>query len=275
MPEIAGPARESAGLHGTTEQVFSKVPEVTLTFWVIKIFATTLGETGGDAVSMSMNFGYAVSSVIFIGIFFVAVAAQIAASRFHSLLYWFVILATTTAGTTMADFADRSLGMGYAGGATLLFVLLMASLGIWYTSAGSVAVNTVATPRIEVFYWVTILFSQTLGTALGDWTADTNGFGYGGGALVFVAGLALLLALYFFSGVSRTLLFWSAFILTRPLGATVGDLLDKPTAEGGMALSRFYASAILVALILACIWILPQKAGEHPGARAEGRTGAS
>lgn len=262
-------SQPAASMHSATDMVLSKVPEVTLTFWFIKVLATTLGETGGDAVSMSMNLGYAFSSVIFIGIFMVAVAAQIGAKAFHPLLYWFVILATTTAGTTMADFADRSLGMGYAGGASVLFVLLMASLGIWYRSAGSVSVNTVVTPRIEVFYWVTILFSQTLGTALGDWTADTNGFGYGGGALLFVAGLALLLAAYFFTNVSRTLLFWSAFILTRPLGATVGDLLDKPTAEGGLALSRFYASAILVALILACILILPQRAGSHPGERAQ------
>jgi uncharacterized membrane-anchored protein len=262
-------SQPAASMHSATDMVLSKVPEVTLTFWFIKVLATTLGETGGDAVSMSMNLGYAVSSVIFIGIFMVAVAAQIAAKAFHPLLYWFVILATTTAGTTMADFADRSLGVGYAGGASVLFVLLMASLGIWYRSAGSVSVNTVVTPRIEVFYWVTILFSQTLGTALGDWTADTNGFGYGGGALLFVAGLALLAAAYFFTNVSRTLLFWSAFILTRPLGATVGDLLDKPTAEGGLALSRFYASAILVALILACILILPQRAGSHPGERAQ------
>src|SRR5665213_2348006 len=196
------------------ELVLSKVPEVTFTFWVIKVLATTLGETGGDAVSMSMHMGYAVSSIIFVGVFMVAVAAQVAAKAFHPLLYWFVILATTTAGTTMADFADRSLGMGYAGGASVLFLLLMASLGIWYRSAGSVAVDTVATPRIEVFYWITILFSQTLGTALGDWTADTNGFGYGG-TLVFIAGLALLLAAYRFTKVSRTLLFWSAFILTR------------------------------------------------------------
>jgi uncharacterized membrane-anchored protein len=262
-------SQPAASMHSATDMVLSKVPEVTLTFWFIKVLATTLGETGGDAVSMSMNLGYAVSSVIFIGIFMVAVAAQIAAKAFHPLLYWFVILATTTAGTTMADFADRSLGVGYAGGASVLFVLLMASLGIWYRSAGSVSVNTVVTPRIEVFYWVTILFSQTLGTALGDWTADTNGFGYGGGALLFVAGLALLAAAYFFTNVSRTLLFWSAFILTRPLGATVGDLLDKPTAEGGLALSRFYASAILVVLILACILILPQRAGSHPGERAQ------
>ncbi len=254
-----------AGVREVVDLVLSKVPEVTLTFWVIKILATTLGETGGDAVSMSMNLGYAVSSMIFIGIFVIAVVAQISAKAFHPLLYWFVILATTTAGTTMADFADRSLGVGYAGGASTLFVLLMASLGIWYAVAGSVSVNTIVKPKIEMFYWITILFSQTLGTALGDWVADTNGLGYEGGALVFGAGLAVLLALYFLTNASRTLLFWGAFILTRPLGATVGDLLDKPVANGGLAMSRFLASAILAALIVACILILPQKAGRHPG----------
>jgi uncharacterized membrane-anchored protein len=243
----------------------SKVPEVTLVFWIIKILATTLGETGGDAVSMSMNLGYAVSSFIFIGIFLVAVAAQIFAKRFHPYLYWLVVVATTTAGTTMADFADRSLGIGYPGGAALLFALLMASLAIWYWSAGSVSVNTVSTPRIEMFYWVAILFSQTLGTALGDWMADTNGLGYEGGALVFTAGLALIAAAYFFTGISRTLLFWAAFILTRPLGATLGDLLDKPLSNGGLAFSRFYASAILAAVIIACVALLPQRAGTHPG----------
>ena len=243
----------------------SKVPEVTLVFWIIKILATTLGETGGDAVSMSMNLGYAVSSFIFIGIFVVAVAAQIAAKRFHPFLYWLVVVATTTAGTTMADFADRSLGIGYPGGAALLFVLLMASLAIWYWSAGSISVNTVSTPRIEMFYWVAILFSQTLGTALGDWMADTNGLGYENGALVFAAGLALIAAVYFFTGISRTLLFWAAFILTRPLGATLGDLLDKPLNDGGLAFSRFYASAILATVIIACVALLPQRAGTHPG----------
>jgi len=260
-------SQPAGAMHGATELVLSKVPEVTLTFWLIKVLATTLGETGGDAVSMSMNLGYAVSSIIFIGIFIVAVIAQIAAKRFHPLLYWFVIIATTTAGTTMADFADRSLGVGYTGGSSVLFVLLMASLLIWYRSAGSVSVNTVVSPKIEMFYWVTILFSQTLGTALGDWIADTNELGYEGGALVFGAGLVVLLAAYFFTNVSRTFLFWSAFILTRPLGATLGDLLDKPTANGGLAVSRFYASAILFALIVACILILPQKAGTHPGER--------
>jgi uncharacterized membrane-anchored protein len=243
----------------------SKVPEVTLVFWIIKILATTLGETGGDAVSMSMNLGYAVSSFIFIGIFVVAVIAQIAAKKFHPFLYWLVVIATTTAGTTMADFADRSLGIGYPGGASLLFVLLMASLAIWYWSAGTISVNTVSTPRIEMFYWVAILFSQTLGTALGDWMADTNGLGYDGGALVFTAGLVLIAAAYFFTGISRTLLFWAAFILTRPLGATLGDLLDKPLADGGFAFSRLYATGILAAIIIACVAFLPQRAGTHLG----------
>jgi uncharacterized membrane-anchored protein len=229
------------------------------------VLATTLGETGGDAVSMSMNLGYAISSFIFIGIFAVAVVAQISAKKFYPFLYWFVVVATTTAGTTMADFADRSLGIGYPGGASVLFALLMASLTIWYLVEGSVSVNTVSTPGIETFYWVAILFSQTLGTALGDWMADTNGLGYGDGALVFGAGLVLIAAAYFFTGISRTLLFWAAFILTRPLGATLGDLLDKPLNDGGLAFSRFYASGILAALIIACVALLPQRAGEHPG----------
>jgi uncharacterized membrane-anchored protein len=241
----------------------SKVPEVTLGFWIIKIAATTLGETGGDAVSMSLNLGYAISSTIFIGVFVLAVAAQIAAKSFHPFLYWVVIIATTTAGTTMADFADRSLGIGYAGGTAILFVLLMVALGIWYRSAGSVSVHTVNSPRIEAFYWVAILFSQTLGTALGDWMADTR-LGYQGGALVFGAGLAVIAAAYFFSNVSRTLLFWSAFILTRPLGATVGDFLDKPVANGGLAISRFSVSALLAVFMIACILVFRQRAASHP-----------
>jgi uncharacterized membrane-anchored protein len=247
----------------------SKVPAVTLAFWAIKILATTLGETGGDAVTMSMQLGYAVGTLIFLAIFAVAVIAQIRARSFHPFLYWATIVATTTVGTTMADFADRSLGIGYPGGSSILFVLLMAALGVWRWSAGSVAVDTVATPKIEMFYWGAILFSQTLGTALGDWMADTNGLGYGGGALIFGAGLAVVAAAYFYTGVSRTTLFWCAFILTRPLGATLGDLLDKPLADGGLAFSRYTASAILAALIIALILVLPQKAGTHPGARAE------
>jgi len=247
---------------------FSKVPEVTLGFWCIKILATTLGETGGDSVSMSLNFGYAISSMIFIAIVIVAVFAQIRARAFHRFLYWFVIVATTTAGTTMADFADRSLGFGYPGGASTLFVLLIAALGAWYWTEGSVSVDTVNTPRIEAFYWVAILFSQTLGTALGDWMADSNGLGYEYGALVFGAGLILVAAAYFLTSISRTALFWTAFILTRPLGATLGDLFDKPVADGGFAVSRFYASAILAVIIVACVLVIPQRAGRHPGAAA-------
>jgi uncharacterized membrane-anchored protein len=241
----------------------SKVPEVTLVFWLIKILATTLGETGGDAVSMSLDLGYALSSLVFIGVFAAAVVVQISAKAFHPLLYWFTVIATTTAGTTMADFSDRSLGIGYPGGASLLFLLLMASLTFWYWSEGTISVNAVTAPRIETFYWVSILFSQTLGTALGDWMADTNGLGYEGGALVFSAGLAVIAAAYFWTSVSRTLLFWAAFILTRPLGATLGDWLDKPVQDGGLAFSRYYASALLGAAILACIIFLPQRAGTH------------
>ncbi len=253
-------------MNGFPSVRLSKVPEVTLVFWIIKILATTLGETGGDAVSMTMNLGYAIGSAIFIGVFVAAAAAQIAAKSFHPFLYWIVIVATTTAGTTLADFADRSLGIGYAGGASILFVLLMAALGVWYWSAGSVSVDTVTSPKVEMFYWGTILFSQTLGTALGDWMADTTGLGYEGGALVFAAGLVLVAGGYFYTNVSRTLLFWSAFILTRPLGATVGDLLDKPLDQGGLAFSRFSASTILAVLIVALIVVLPQRAGGHPGA---------
>jgi uncharacterized membrane-anchored protein len=217
---------------------------------------------------MSLNLGYAISSLIFIAIVIVAVCAQIRVRAFHRFLYWFVIVATTTAGTTMADFADRSLGIGYPGGASTLFVLLIAVLGTWYWTEGSVSVDTVNTPRIETFYWVAILFSQTLGTALGDWMADTNGLGFGDGALVFGAGLALVAAGHSFTSISRTALFWTAFILTRPLGATLGDLFDKPVADGGFAVSRYYASAILAVIIIGCVLIIPQRPGRHPGAAA-------
>ncbi len=251
------------------ERGMSKVPEVTLGFWIIKIIATTLGETGGDAVSMTLNWGYALSSALFIAIFVVAAVAQISAKRFHPFLYWAVIVATTTAGTTMADFADRSLGIGYPGGSVILFVLLLMSLAVWYWQAGSISVATVASPKVEMFYWTAILFSQTLGTALGDWMADSNGLGYERGALVFAAGLVLVAAAYLYTNVSRTILFWTAFILTRPLGATLGDLLDKPVANGGLAFGRFYASAILAALIVALILLLPQRPGRHPSAAQE------
>ena len=250
-------------MNDTTERAMSKVPEVTLIFWIIKIAATTLGETGGDAVSMSMNLGYLVGTAIFASIFLIAVGAQIKAKGFHPFLYWATIIATTTVGTTSADFADRSLGIGYAGGTSLLFALLMASLTIWYRSLGTVSVATVSSPKAEMFYWVTIMFSQTLGTALGDWTADTAGLGYVGGALVFSALLALVVAAYYWTSISRTLLFWAAFILTRPFGAVVGDFLDKPLSAGGLALSRYSASAVFLAFIPTSILIFQQRAAKQ------------
>ena len=247
----------------TKEEILTKVPAVTLVFWIIKVAATTLGETGGDAVSMSMNLGYLVATGIFAAIFIGAVAAQIYAKRFHPFLYWATIIATTTVGTTLADFADRSLGIGYAGGTTLLFALLMGSLFTWYRTLGSVSVSTVVSPKAEMFYWVTIMFSQTLGTALGDWTADSAGLGYGGGAFLFGALLALVAAAYYWTKISHTVLFWAAFILTRPLGAVVGDLLDKPVDAGGLALSRYSASAALLVFMIACILVLPQRAAKQ------------
>src|SRR5258707_13377597 len=216
----------------------NKVPEVTFAFWIIKIPATTLGETGGDSVTMTLNWGYLAGTALFLGLFVALAAAQITAKKFHPLLYWATIVASTTFGTTMADFADRSLGIGYTGGSTLLFACLVAVLGLWYRSQGTVSVNTVSTPKVEAFYWAAITFSQTLGTALGDWLADTGGFGFGGGALVFAVGLAIVVGLYVWTDISRVLLFWAAFILTRPLGATVGDFLDKPVSDGGLCLRR-------------------------------------
>lgn len=240
----------------------SKVPEITLLFWIIKIAATTLGETGGDAVSMSMNLGYLIGTGIFLTVFLIAVWTQIKAKKFQPFLYWATIIATTTVGTTLADFADRSLGIGYAGGSTLLLALLLVSLLVWYRTLGSVSVNTVSSPKAETFYWLTIMFSQTLGTALGDWTADTAGFGYAGAAIVFGALLVLVVAAYYWTNLSRTLLFWAAFILTRPLGAVVGDFLDKPISAGGLALSRYSASAALFAFILISILLFKQRAAK-------------
>jgi uncharacterized membrane-anchored protein len=242
----------------------SKVPQVTLVFWIIKIAATTLGETGGDALSMTMKLGYAVSTVIFFAFFIVTAAAQIRARSFHAPLYWAVIVATTTAGTTMADFADRSLGVGYVGGSLVLFALVVLTLATWWKVEGSVSVDTITSPRVETFYWLTILFSNTLGTALGDFLAD-SGPGYEGGALIFAGALLLVWAAYAFTGVSRTLLFWIAFILTRPLGATVGDMLTKPADAGGLDLSRLTSSAVIAVFIVACILLLPQRAGSHSG----------
>lgn len=247
-------------MNTTTGQTLSKVPEVTLLFWIIKIAATTLGETGGDAVSMSMHLGYLVATGIFAAVFALAVVAQIKARKFHPSLYWVTIIATTTVGTTLADFFDRSLGIGYAGGSTLLLALLLGSLFVWHRTLGSVSINTVSSSKAEMFYWVTIMFSQTLGTALGDWTADTAGLGYTGAAAVFSVLLALVVAAYFWTQVSRTLLFWAAFILTRPLGAVVGDFLDKPLSAGGLALSRYSASAALFAFIVISIVVFRQRA---------------
>src|SRR6266404_4766931 len=242
----------------------SKIPQVTLGFWIVKILATTLGETGGDAVTMSMNLGYLVGTAIFAAIFAAAVAAQMGARRFHPFLYWTVIVATTTVGTTLADFVDRSLGIGYLGGTSLLAALLMFSLAIWYRTLGTVSIASINSRQAETFYWVTIMFSQTLGTALGDWMADSTGLGYAGGALVFAAGLAVVTGAYFWTNISRTVLFWVAFVLTRPLGSTVGDFLDKPLDHGGLALSRYTASVSLAAIMVLLIVLVPQRSGEHP-----------
>src|SRR5438874_12338610 len=247
-----------------TKATLSKIPEVTLSFWIIKIAATTLGETGGDSVTMTLNWGYLVGTAIFLAALITLVACQIAAKKFHPFLYWATIVASTTFGTTMADFADRSLGIGYAGGSSLLLTCLIAVLALWYWSEGTISVNTVTAPKAEAFYWAAVTFSQTLGTALGDWIADT-GLGYEGGALVFGAGLAVIVVLYAATNMSRVVLFWAAFILTRPLGATVGDFLDKPVNAGGLALSRPIASAVIAVFIIACRLLIPQRAGTHPG----------
>ena len=251
-------------MNDVAKTTLSKVPEVTLIFWIIKIAATTLGETGGDSVTMTLNWGYLIGTAIFLSILVVLVVWQIVADKFHPFLYWATIVASTTFGTTMADFADRSLGIGYTGGSTLLFASLMAVLALWYWSERTISVDTVSAPKVEAFYWAAITFSQTLGTALGDWMADTGGLGYEGGALVFGAGLAILVAAYYWTKISRVTLFWAAFILTRPLGATVGDFLDKPVNHGGLHLSRPLASAVIAAFIIGCIILLPQRAGTHP-----------
>jgi uncharacterized membrane-anchored protein len=248
-----------------TQQTLSKVPEVTLVFWIIKIAATTLGETGGDTVTMTLDWGYLSGTALFLVLLIALVAWQISARKFQPFLYWATIVASTTFGTTMADFADRSLGIGYTGGATLLFLCVLGVLGLWYRSEGTISVNAVTTPKAEAFYWAAITFSQTLGTALGDWAADDGGLGYEGGALLFGAGLAVLALAYYRTNISRVTLFWAAFILTRPLGATVGDFLDKPVSAGGLNWSRPLASLVLAVFIVACVLLLPQRAGKHPG----------
>ncbi|MEM5327045.1 hypothetical protein VSR34_10630 [Paraburkholderia sp. JHI2823] len=257
----------STSTRSLVEHAVSKVPEVTIGFWIIKIACTTLGETGGDWVSMSLNLGYLIGSLIFLAGFVVLVSAQIRAQRFYSWLYWATIVATTTLGTTLADFFDRSLGVGYPGGVSIILLLLVASLGIWYRVEGSVSIESVATARVEWFYWITILFSQTLGTALGDWVAGDDrgglGLGYEVGAAIFGAGLVVVGLLWLWPRVSRTALFWFAFVLTRPLGATLGDFLDKPIADGGLHFSRFYASALLLIFVVGCIVVLPQRAARR------------
>jgi uncharacterized membrane-anchored protein len=251
-----------------TSELVAKVPQVTLVFWIIKILATTLGETGGDAVTMSWlgettaeakGTGYLIGTAIFGVLFVAAVLVQIKAKKFHPFLYWFTIVATTTVGTTLADYCTRSLGIGYTGGSTILLVLVLASLFVWRWSTGSISIETVSTPKVEIFYWVTIMFSQTLGTALGDWVADTNDMGYLGAAAIFGGLLLVTALLYYFTSVSHVILFWAAFILTRPLGAVVGDFLDKPHAQGGLALSRYTASLSLLVVIIVLILIFPQK----------------
>jgi uncharacterized membrane-anchored protein len=253
----------------TRNLVMSKVPAVTLTFWIIKVAATTLGETGGDTVTMTWNLGYLVGSIIFLSALVVMVIWQTLAKRFHPFLYWATIVASTTAGTTMADFCDRSLGIGYTGGSALLLACVVASLAAWYFSQGTVSVNSVNSPKVEAFYWITITFSQTLGTALGDWAADTGGLGYGDGVLVFAAALAVIALAYYFTKISHVVLFWTAFILTRPLGATAGDFFDKPVSEGGLNVSRPLASAIIATFIIICILIFPQRAGSHSTSAAK------
>ena len=245
------------------EHAQSKVPEVSLIFWILKIAATTLGETGGDAVSMSMQLGYLAGTAIFGAIFVAAVFVQIRAAHFHPFLYWTTIVATTTVGTTLADFADRSLGIGYLGGTLLLFTCLMASLFVWHRTLGTISVSTIVSPRAEIFYWVTIMFSQTLGTALGDWTADSASLGFDGSAVLFAALLLIVSTAYFWTSLSHTLLFWVAFILTRPFGTVVGDLLDKPHEQGGLEFSRYTASAVLIVFIVACILLFPQRASKR------------
>lgn len=251
-------------MSGRAESSLSKVPQVVLTFWVIKIAATTLGETGGDTLSMTFKWGYATSSLLFLVLFIGFVAAQIRAQKFHPWLYWGTIVATTLVGTTMADFADRSMGIGYFGGASLLFAGVLLSLAAWRFTTGSIAVNNITSPRDESFYWLTILTSNTLGTALGDMVSDGLNFGFSGGALFFAATLVAVAALYKFTKISHAILFWAAFVLTRPLGATVGDLLTKPLSHGGFDLSRPNSSALIALFIAACIALLPQRAGGHP-----------
>ncbi len=247
----------------TTNIGSTKVPEVTLGFWAIKIIATTLGEVGGNAVTMTMGLGYSMGTLIFAVPLIIAVTAQIKSKHFHRFLYWAVITLTTLAGTTLADFCDRSLGIGYMGGSLSLFTLVMLTLGLWYKCLGSVDINSIVSPKTECFYWATIMFSQTLGTALGDWMADSSGLGYNGSALLIAGLLAVLGALFYFTRISRVALFWAAFILTRPLGATVANSLDKPISHGGLGINDISCSVVFSILMIVCLLLIPQKAGRH------------
>ncbi|SPL71464.1 COG4705 family protein [Acinetobacter stercoris] len=250
-------------MQSSSQSILSKVPEITLIFWITKIFATTFGETAGDALSMSLNLGYLLSTFVFSFIFLFFLILQIKSTRYNSFLYWSTIIASTTVGTTLADFVDRSLGIGYLGGSGILIVLVTISLLVWYKSQGSISPHTINSPQVEFFYWLTITFSQTLGTALGDWSADTAGLGYLGGMILFAGLIVLMVILYFMTDISRTLLFWATFILTRPLGAVVGDFLDKPLDHGGLNLSRFSASFILLFLMSICVFISNKYANTH------------
>lgn len=256
-------------MHALAKENGDKVPAITLGFWIIKVFATTLGEVGGNAVTLTMGFGYLIGTLVFGALVVVAVAAQISTREFYPFLYWSAITATTLAGTTLADFVDRSLGIGYLGGSLSLVSMVLATLALWHWCLGSVSVKTVTTPKVEAFYWATIMFSQTLGTALGDWMADDTGLGYNGGALVIAVALLITAALYFFTKTSRTLLFWAAFILTRPLGATIANSLDKPVSSGGLAISDLSASAGFLILMVVCIFLFPQRSGGHSEAASQ------
>ena len=241
----------------------SKVPEVTLAFWIVKICATTVGETGGDALSMTLKLGYLVSTFIFLAFFIVTLTAQVSAKRYHPVIYWLVVVATTTVGTTTSDYMDRTLGLGYPKASAILFALVIAILIAWHFTTGSIAVDHITTRPNEIFYWLTILVSNTLGTALGDFTADDLGLGFEKGALVFAVLIALVAAAYFLTRIPRSVLFWAAYVLTRPLGATLGDTITKPVAQGGLNFSRITASLVIAAAMVIIVWITHRKMGEH------------
>jgi uncharacterized membrane-anchored protein len=237
----------------------SKVPHVTLAFWVIKILATTLGETGGDSVTMSLKLGYAVGTLIFLGFFAVTLVAQVASKRYHPLIYWAVVVATTTVGTTMSDYFDRTLGLGYIKSSMILFCGVLAMLFAWHRATGRIQFENITDKKDEIFYWVTILVSNTLGTALGDFVADDTGLGFERGALVFAGLIALVAAAHFFTKISAVILFWAAYVLTRPLGATLGDTLTKPHSEGGLDLSRYVSSLVIAVLMIVGIFLTSRR----------------